>query len=388
MTTAAGVAFGPSITSDIESEIRREMDARAQQVATLGSAATHAWDLASRCVLGGKLVRPRLLVGAVDALTGSGQRNAEARDRSVRIAAAVELLHFAFLLHDDVIDGDLMRRGHPNFIGLLLEEWEDDRGAASDGSVAADDGAGLDATGAPRLHAAPPRLRAARSTAMLVGDLLLSTAHRIVFREAGPGQTGQRLLEALDQAVLESVSGELTDVALSAGRMRPELAEVVEMSRQKTATYSFELPLRSAAILTGLEPEAEALLGQVGSLLGLAYQLQDDLLSVFGHSDDHGKDPYSDLREGKETAIIALARRSTAWPLIEPHFGVGSLGAGEGAQMRSLLSDCGAEAEVRALVDELSANARELFATEADLLGTDMVLLLDDLIGALDGRRS
>ncbi|WP_210603052.1 polyprenyl synthetase family protein [Brevibacterium oceani] len=384
MTTAAGVAFGPSITSGIESEIRREMDARAQQLAALGSAATHAWDLASRCVLGGKLVRPRLLVGAVDALGASrlsdgvdvsvrsgtevgSQRNAGARERSVRIAAAVELLHFAFLLHDDVIDGDLMRRGRPNFIGLLLEEWDES------GEVAG---------------TATSRLRAARSTAMLVGDLLLSTAHRIVFREAAPGQTGQRLLEALDQAVLESVSGELTDVALSSGRIRPELAEVVEMSRQKTATYSFELPLRSAAILTGLEPEAEALLGQVGALLGLAYQLQDDLLSVFGHSDDHGKDPYSDLREGKETAIIALARRSAAWPLIEPHFGVGSLGAGEGAQMRSLLSDCGAEAEVRALVDELSANARELFATEADLLGPDMVLLLDDLIGALDGRRS
>ncbi|WP_166973361.1 polyprenyl synthetase family protein [Brevibacterium atlanticum] len=375
MTTAAGVVFGPSITSEIESEIRREMEARAQQLAGLGVAATRAWDLASRCVLGGKLLRPRLLVGAVDALgasqvpgsAGASARScAWARDRAVHIAAAVELLHFAFLLHDDVIDGDLMRRGRPNFIGLLLEEWEADDGPA------------------PAL----PRLQAARSTAMLVGDLLLSTAHRIVFRAAPPGQTGKRLLGALDQAVLESVSGELTDVALSAGRVRPELAEVVEMSRQKTATYSFELPLRSAAVLAGLGSEVEDLLGQVGALLGLAYQLQDDLLSIFGQPEEHGKDPYSDLREGKETAIIALARRSAAWPLIAPHFGTGNLGAGEGAEVRSLLSECGAEAEVQALIGELSANARDLISAEQDLIGADMAMLIDDLIGALDGRRS
>ncbi|MGC2941851.1 polyprenyl synthetase family protein [Brevibacterium sp. FAM 24638] len=364
MTTATGVAFGPSITTDIESEVRRALDSRADRLAPLGSAAAHAWDLASRCVLGGKLLRPRLLVGAVDALTGSEQRNAEARGPAVRIAAAIELLHFAFLLHDDVIDRDLMRRGRPNFIALLLEEWEEDDGGS-----------------ASRLHAA-------RSTATLVGDLLLSTAHRIFFREATPGEAGQRLLEALDQAVLESVSGELTDVALSAGRVRPELAEIVEMSRQKTATYSFELPLRSAAILSGRGPEVEALLGQVGALLGLAYQLQDDLLSVFGEPDDHGKDPYSDLREGKETAIIAIARRSTAWPLIEPHFGAGDLSAGEGAAMRSLLTESGAENDIRALIVELSVNVRDLIFTEPDLLGPAMVMLIDDLIETLDGRRS
>lgn len=377
MTTAAGVVFGAVATADIESDIRCALEAQTEQVKGLGSAAAHAWDLASRCVLGGKLLRPRLLVGAVDALSGARlgdgsstpvPPSAAARGRTLRIASAIELLHFAFLLHDDVIDGDLMRRGHPNFIALLLKAWEADRGASADGEE--------------------EMLQAARSTAMLVGDLLISTTHRIFFREATPGESGQRLADALDRAMLESVSGELTDVALSVGRVRSGLAEVVEMSRQKTATYSFELPLRSAAILCDLAPEAEALLGKVGALLGLAYQLQDDLLSTFGQSAEHGKDSYSDLREGKETAIIAIARRSSAWPLIEPHFGRGHLGDGEGAAVRSLLTDCGAEAEVRALIGQLSANARDLISAESGLLGADTVTFVDDLIESLNGRRS
>lgn len=388
MTIAQGIAFGPSVTAEIESEVRRVLDSRADRVAALGSTAAQAWDLASRCLLGGKLLRPRLLIGAFDALracpyselpTDPGpppsvsalQSRPEARDQAVRIAAGIELLHFAFLLHDDVIDGDLMRRGRPNFIGLLLEEWQTGSGSAGAEQT----------TVASQLHAA-------RSTAMLVGDLLLSAAHQIFFSAALPSDSHSRLLEQLDRAVMESVSGELTDVALGAGRVHSGLAEVVEMSRQKTATYSFELPLHSAATLSGASPETEAILGRAGALLGLAYQLQDDLLSTFGRSDEHGKDAYSDLREGKETAIIALARRTSAWPLIEPHFGAGDLSSQEGATVRSLLSDCGAEGEIRALIDELSANARELVAAEPMLIGPDMTRLLDELIEALDGRRS
>lgn len=387
MTTAEGVGFGSPFTADIESEVRRVLDARADRVAALGRSIVEAWDRLSSCLLGGKLLRPQLLMGAFDALapasfsdfdteaaplrSGMAADGAPAeRGRALRIAAAVELLHFAFLLHDDVIDGDLMRRGRPNFIGLLLEDWQ-----AADGP-AAEPTSGASA------------LQAARSTAMLVGDLLLSSAQQIVFSQVPPGDAGARLLEQFDRAVIESVAGELTDVALSAGLIGADLAGVVEMSRQKTATYSFELPLRSAAILAGHGPEVEDVLGRVGAMLGLSYQLQDDLLSTFGHPADHGKDAYSDLREGKETALIAVARRTAVWPLIEPHFGTGELSDGDGAKVRSLLSECGAEREIRELIDELADNARELVATAPSGLGSDMIVLIDDLIATLDGRRS
>jgi geranylgeranyl diphosphate synthase type II len=126
------------------------------------------------------------------------------------------------------------------------------------------------------------------------------------------------------------------------------LAGVVEMSRQKTATYSFELPLRSAAILAGHEPgRREPSSAEVGKpCSGLSYQLQDDLLSTFGRSEDHGKDAYSDLREGKETALIAVAQPDGCLGAHRTAFrqeGT-SVHATEFEEVRSLLSECGAEA--------------------------------------------
>lgn len=376
MTTSESVAFVPRATDEIETEIRRILAARAHQAAALGESFQRAWELASRSMLGGKLLRPRLLIGAFDALDG------EARAPAVRLAAGVELLHFAFLLHDDVIDGDLMRRSRPNFIGLQLEDWQT---AGTPDPSAADCG-GADSSGDG--PAGSSLLHRARSNAILVGDVLLTTAHLVFARQQLPEHAASRLLEQLDRAVLESVSGELTDVALSGGHIRSELAGVVEMSRQKTATYSFELPLRSAAILAGAAPDVENRLGEVGRLLGLAFQLQDDLLSTFGRPEDHGKDAYSDLREGKETAIIACARRTSAWPFIEPRLGRKDLGMHEFEDVRSLLSECGAEAEVRCLVDELVSNAREVVSGEPTFAEHDIAVLIADLITTLEGRRT
>ena len=164
---------------------------------------------------------------------------------------------------------------------------------------------------------------------------------------------------------------------------------IVEMSRQKTATYSFEPPLHSAADpLRGVTGDRGD--PRTGRVLCWAWRTNSKTICSrpSARPDEHGKDAYSDLREGKETAIIAVARRTSAWPLIEPHFGAGDLSSQEGATVRSLLSDCGAEGEIRALIDELSANARELVAAEPMLIGPDMARLLDELIEALDGRRS
>ena len=64
MTTSESVAFVPRVTDEIEAEIRRVLAARARQATALGESFQSAWELASQCLLGGKLLRPRLLIGA------------------------------------------------------------------------------------------------------------------------------------------------------------------------------------------------------------------------------------------------------------------------------------------------------------------------------------
>ena len=323
----------------IEEVLRDRFAERRAAAARYGSEFADLWETAAEHALGGKLIRPRLLLDLVHALTPAPLTADESR-RAVDIAAHVELLHFAFLLHDDVIDGDLIRRTGPNLIGALAARRTGD--------------------------SAEPALHWARSSAILLGDLLLSSAVLGFARADVPPRTRERLLSLLEQTIFETVAGEHADVALSDGIIAPDLRTILATSAYKTSTYSFVLPLQAAAVLTGSSAATEERLASIGRHLGLAYQLQDDLLSVFGDPHEHGKDAFSDLREGKETAIIAYARMTSHWAGIELHFGRADLTPTDGAVARDRLRACGSEDFVRGLVQEhLDAVSTELIAAES-----------------------
>ncbi|MFY9713326.1 MAG: polyprenyl synthetase family protein [Microbacterium sp.] len=310
----------------IEDALQRRFAERSSAAEVYGDHFSALWRLAADHVLGGKLIRPRLLLDVHRALSSadSSRENTVA----VEIAADVELLHYAFLLHDDVIDGDVTRRHRPNLIGTLA-----------------------------RLHAETTSahdvsLHWARSGAILMGDLLLSSALLGFARATVADETRRRLLDLLEHSIVETVAGEHTDVGLSDGMITPDLATILAMTAYKTATYSFALPLRAAAILADATPAVEASMITIGRHLGLAYQLQDDHLSVFGDHVDHGKDPYTDLRAGKETVIIAYARETRAWTSIEEGFGRQDLSQEDAARIRDQLSGCGAESFSRGLIED------------------------------------
>lgn len=314
------------LSATIEDALRRRLTERSTAAAEYGDEFAALWTLAADHVLGGKLIRPRLLIEVHRALTPGP--SAQEADVVVELAANVELLHFAFLLHDDVIDGDLIRRHRPNLIGSLA-------GISDDHATAAESD-----------------LHWARASAILMGDLLLSSAILGFARAEVSANTRVRLLDLLEHVVLETVAGEHTDVGLSDGVIRPDLQRILAMTAYKTAAYSFALPLRAAAILADAAPAVESSMIEIGRHLGLAYQLQDDHLSVFGDQAVHGKDAYADLRSGKETAIIAYARMTSEWSSIGPRFGRAELRPDDAARMRQLLIGCGAESFVRSLVDD------------------------------------
>ncbi|WP_226531582.1 polyprenyl synthetase family protein [Microbacterium paraoxydans] len=324
----------------IEEALRHRFSERSVAAEKYGEEFVALWHAAAHHALGGKLVRPRLLIDLLQSLSPSPlseRRTACAID----VAAHVELLHFAFLLHDDVIDGDLTRRRGPNLIGSLVAERAD----------------------AP----AESTLHWARSSAILLGDMLLASAVLGFARADIAPDARERLLSLLEQTIFETVAGEHADIALSDGVITPDLRTILATSVYKTATYSFMLPLRAAAVLAASSPAAEERLSEIGRHLGLAYQLQDDLLSVFGDPGEHGKDAYSDLREGKETAIIAYARMTAHWESIDVHFGRADLSLAEGSDARELLRECGAEDFVLGLIREhLDAVSTTLAEAESD----------------------
>lgn len=360
----------------IEEELTTLFESRTEAAAAYGEAFVRLWTLAGSSMLGGKLVRPLLVVETYDALTPADFPQAENERQSVvSIASAIELLHFSFLLHDDVIDGDLIRRGRPNLIGALLDEANANT---------------TDTTGAGHTPRQLPgsRLHWARAGGILMGDLLLASTHQTFARAELSTSMRLRLLDLLDQTITESVAGELLDVGLGDGIIAPELGTILAMCAYKTATYSFELPLRVAAVLAGASPDIEHTLLEAGRHLGLAFQLQDDLLSTFGDPGLHGKDPFSDLREGKQTTLIAYARGTTAWPSIEPSFGQASLSDHEGLHLRSLLTECGAEQFVLDLVDDQLRAFFELLNSPNSLIPARARGVLEELAHQLNGRRS
>jgi geranylgeranyl diphosphate synthase, type II len=314
------------------------------------------WRVAGDTVRGGKLVRPRLLLAAYKALAGS----AEAPRVVVEAAAALELLHYSFLLHDDVIDGDTVRRGRLNLLGVM------EQGAQSSARAS----------------------HWASTAAILMGDLALSAAYQRFSRLDVTRDDHVRVLDLVDVTIDFTVAGELLDVAFGDGVTAPTLSSILDMEANKTACYTFEMPLRLAAILAGASTETEGALALAGRQLGLAFQLDDDLLCAFGDPRHHGKDPLSDFREGKQTAIIACARTTPQWPLIERELGRPDLSAAGARRIRSLLIDCGAKDRVEALRDAALAYVHSACADDPRLVPDAVVHVLRDFTSQLEGRRS
>ncbi|MFF2388750.1 polyprenyl synthetase family protein [Agromyces sp. NPDC058104] len=278
------------------------------------------WQAARDGAAGGKRIRPALVLEAHAAF--ASPNSAEA----VRLAAAFELLHTAFLMHDDVIDHDLVRRGAPNVAGRFAIE-----GLAR----------GLSSARANELGEA---------SAILAGDLLLSGAHRIVAGLDAPVGVRELLLAILDECVFLAAAGEHADVRQSGGA--PGEGDILAMIEHKTASYSFSAPLQAGAVLGGAPAESVLELGEIGRHLGVAFQLRDDVLGVFGAVDVTGKSVVGDLREGKETLLIAYAREHASWQQVAADFGCAELDESGARRLREAIESSGARERVERLIDE------------------------------------
>lgn len=361
----------PHVLRDaVLAELRLVMGRETQRAQRHGPHVQELWELSAQKIGGGKLLRPLLLLETLEAFAQGAPGHAAAgipvdSVTAVRCAAALEILHYAFLLHDDVIDHDLVRRGEDNLVGSLHR-----RGRARQG----------DGAEAASLHWA-------RSAGILMGDLLLALAHQLLARLDLPDAARAEVLDLLGHAVAESAAGEFLDVGLADGMISPASSAIATMTRTKTATYSIELPLALACVLAGAPDPVRQVLRESGQHIGIAFQLQDDALSAVEDEERHGKDPYSDFREGKQTRVIDLARDSADWPGISALLGRADLTPQQGRHLRALLVRCGARDRVRAEILEHLDQARLLLAEPAAGVPAPVVAVLERLIGRLQGRR-
>jgi len=296
---------------------------------------------AAETISGGKRLRARFCLTGWQAVADAGGRSgATAGADVVAAAGALEIFHAAALVHDDIIDNSDTRRGRP---------------AAHRALQAAHGAAGW--TG--------PSAEFGRSAAILLGDLLVAWSDDLFeegLREAAHAPSARAEYARMRRDV---TVGQYLDIAeeAAAGSVPDEehAARALRVATFKSARYSVQQPLTIGAALAGATAAQRDALARFGLPLGLAFQLRDDVLGVFGDSALTGKPSGDDLREGKRTLLIAYARETVAAGArrtIDELLGNPTLDEQQIASLQRTIVDSGALERVEQLI------AR--YATEAD----------------------
>ncbi|MFI0404568.1 family 2 encapsulin nanocompartment cargo protein polyprenyl transferase [Actinomadura sp. 3N508] len=285
----------------------------------------------------GKAIRPALVLLTARAVGGTAAA-------AVPAAVAVELAHNFSLLHDDVMDGDLTRRHRPTAWSVF-------------------------GTG----------------PAVLAGDALLAAAFEALANVADPAIV-PRSVRTLGRAVIELVEGQSADLAFEE-RGDVTLDECVAMANRKTAA------LLGASCALGSDhgggtPAQTARLRAFGERLGLAFQLADDLLGIWGDPAVTGKPVHSDLRTRKKSLPVVAALTSAtpaAHELAALYLRDEPLTGDDASQAAALIDAAGGRAWTLARADAvLAAALRELDAATPDPIAATELRTLAGLIAHRD----
>jgi geranylgeranyl diphosphate synthase type II len=278
---------------------------------------------------GGKRLRPYL---AYLAYAGYGGTNQPA---IIDVAAALELYHTFLVIHDDVIDRDTMRHGRPNLIGRYRQKLA-------------------------HLESAEAR-HYADSLAVLAGDMATGLMFELVAEADFTPAQNLVVIRRLTQSMLEIVGGEALDVLLPLeANQQLDPQRILQVMQYKTAGYSFAVPLQVGAMLAGA-PETElAAIDSVATPLGVAFQITDDLLGMFGDERQTGKPVTSDLQEGKHTLLMAYGFEladATGQATLKRHLGRPDVSAADHAAVVAVLQNCGAAVRAKAEAAQYAATA-------------------------------
>ena len=260
--------FDPKISAYFDAIIEQAKD----EDALSAEALRHARELT---LSGGKRLRPACMLYGY--LAGGGT-NEEAL---LETAVSIELIHMFLLVHDDIIDRDSLRHGQPTLHRRYADfgqKYFPHRDVEHFGN----------------------------SVALIVGDLLFALGNDIIFRAPFPRECVFQALSQLQSVVSYTVMGQARDIYMEYTREATE-AEILKMYQNKTAHYTMERPIHMGLALAGDSSVLTDQFSRYALPLGVAFQIQDDILGVFGSETKIGKPVGSDIQEGKMTLLVSYA---------------------------------------------------------------------------------
>ena len=333
------------VIDEVETSLSRFTAAVRTAGAEYGPDAALLFDAAEAALSGGKRMRARFCHAGWSAVARAADPAAAEPAWLWDACAALEVFQAAALVHDDLIDNSDTRRGRP----------------AAHRALEAEHG---------RLGWAGTAGEFGRSSAILLGDLLVAWSDDLLEQAlaAHPHPASARALYA--QMRRDVTVGQFLDIAEeSAWTLTPDdehAARALRVVTLKSARYSVEHPLLLGASLAGADEAQRAALAGFGRPVGIAFQLRDDMLGVFGDPEVTGKPAGDDLREGKRTLLVALTRTGVdeaTRARIDRVLGDPAMTDADLALIRTAMGTSGSVARVEELIAASAAEARDALAT-------------------------
>lgn len=224
---------------------------------------------------GGKRIRPALMHYSY---LGSGGKEME---KIIKASIGIELIHLFLLIHDDIIDNDSKRHGMDT-INARYEKI------------------------GKRIFFKKDNKHFGNSMGIMIGDMVNALGNDAIFSSGFPADLVMKALSKVQGIVSFTVVGEMKDVYIEY-RNKASEKEIMKMYEYKTAKYTIEGPLHLGAVLGGASDEFCAKLSRYAVPVGIAFQIQDDILGIFGSEKKLGKGVGSDIAEGKKTILVVKA---------------------------------------------------------------------------------
>jgi geranylgeranyl diphosphate synthase type I len=350
------VAQSTRLVDLVHSRIDEFINTRESIVTTIGPDVAVLIDFSRQFLSGGKRFRASFAhLGWLSVPVPSGRRapggiaaDSDAPSAGiVAVASALEVFHAAALVHDDIIDKSDTRRGSPS----AHRRFESLHGA--EGWAGNAGGFGT-------------------ASAILLGDLLLGWSDELL-DEGLDGATdrvsARRARAEFNRMRTEVTAGQYLDILEEQAWITQAESELLGRAVRvivfKSAKYSVQAPLVIGAALAGADDRHLDSLRAFGLPLGIAYQLRDDLLGVFGNASVTGKPSGDDLREGKRTVLIALAREGLSGAdldSVDRLLGRPDLSAEQISELQQIILGSGAVDRVEAMIQENVAAALTVLA--------------------------
>jgi len=303
-----------------------------------------------RSFAGGKRIRPTLVVIGYLA---AGGKNLKA---ILPAAAAIELFHLYALIHDDIIDRSQLRRFKPTTVLFLQKKMRNEH-------------LGL-------------------SAAILAGDLTRSSADALFLQCKVKDSVLKEALLMFALLKKEVELGQYLDLILPS-KQSASLKDLMAILTYKTAKYSFERPLQIGAVLNNGSLKLKQELSRFALPLGISFQIQDDILGVFGKAKEVGKPIDSDIKEGKLTFLswIAYAKASLKQKrALKRTLGNAQASKEATALVRQFFKDSGAYQKAKLKSLQLVARAKRCL-NQSKSINQSGKLLLNGLTDYLANRR-